>query len=124
MFEMVAETMMRARDSHPSFLLLLRELFDQFDIDPDSLDTQFDWKESLDRLGKLDDRMQDLVLDVLQTAAVMGGPPGRRRKKLVKHAFEACGREFDKDQIDVLYHKFIHGKGIAGLKKRAAPTSE
>jgi hypothetical protein len=123
-FEMVAETMMRARDSHPSFLLLLQELFDQFDIDPDSLDTEFDWKESLERLGKLDEGMQDLVLDVLQAATVMGGPPGRRRKKLVKQAFEACGRDFDNDQIDVLYQGFIRGKGIAALKERGAATSD
>jgi hypothetical protein len=46
------------------------------------------------------------------------------RKILVKQTFEACGGEFDKHQIDVLCHKFIHGKGIADLKKRAAPTSQ
>jgi len=32
-------------------------------------------------------------------------------------------RELDTDHIDAVYHKFIHGKGIAGLKKRAEPTN-
>ncbi len=112
---LIAETMMRARDSHPNFLLLLKRLFKQFEIDPNSIDKEFDWEASCKQLATLNSRMQSLALDVLQVAVALGGPPHRRQRQLVKEAFDACGRTFDADALRQVYSQFIRGQGIAGL---------
>ena len=115
LISLIAETIMRARDTHPNFLLILKRLFDLLGMDPNSLDHVCDWKECCERLAGLDTRKQTLALDVLQITVAMGGPPRRRQRKLVKEAFDTCGRTYDADVLKEVYVQFIRGQGIAGL---------
>lgn len=112
---LVAEAMMRVRDAHPSFLLLLGELFRQLDIDPESIETDFDWEETCEQLASLDDKRQGLALEVAQIAAVLPGSPGRRQRAMMREAFAACGRDFEKGALRQVHTRLIEGQGIVGL---------
>jgi hypothetical protein len=121
---LVAEAMMCTRDAHPNFLLLLDRLIEQFGLDPDKRDVAKDWQWCRERLAALDSRMQELALQVLCMAIVLGGRPRRRHRRLAEDAFRACGLEFEGDKLKEAYDAFVWGQGaVAGPVENSRQSS-
>jgi hypothetical protein len=111
--ELVGVAMISARDAHPNFVLLLNRLFEDLDLEPHSI--LVDWDVSRRRLSGLEPHIQQHALDLLTVAAVLGGRPGRRQKRLLEEAYRASGRPFRDEHVDAVYRAFIEGQGSGGL---------
>ena len=109
---LIAEGMMGARDSHPSYLLLLSQVIKLFDMEKETAEQDFDWDKVLDRLAALDHEQQKLAIEVLKLSVILDGPPNRRQRRLLKDACDVCGLAYEPATPKRAYTEFIQGQGM------------
>jgi hypothetical protein len=61
---------------------------------------------------------------VFTVAAVLGGTPGRRQKRLVNEAWRASGRPFRAGDLEAVSRSFIDGQGISGFPERPSAVTK
>ena len=104
------ELMMRGKDAHPNFVVLLARLRRALDVDEDPMSV--DWGTTRQGLPELDEAQQNLVLNVLTLASLLGSKVRRGQGELVREAHGDCGRPFHEAAFLALRTKLIEGRAI------------
>jgi hypothetical protein len=119
-FDVVGESIIRARDAHPNFVLLLTRLFREFDVEPD--DVAVEWDAVRRRLEDTEPAQRQAVLVVAVAALVLNGRVRRHQTALVEELHDTCGAHIDRDLLKSMRRGLLRGEGlpIADLARRCA----
>jgi hypothetical protein len=119
-FDVVGESIIRARDAHPNFVLLLTRLFREFDVEPD--DVAVEWDAVRRRLEDSEPAQRQAVLVVAVAALVLNGRIRRRQNALVEELHDTCGAHIDRELLKTMRRGLLRGEGlpIADLARRCA----
>jgi hypothetical protein len=119
-FDVVGESIIRARDAHPNFVLLLTRLFREFDVEPD--DVAVEWDAVRRRLEDTEPAQRQAVLVVAMAALVLNGRIRRHQTALVEELKDSCGAEVDRDLLRSMRRGLLRGEGlpIKDLARRCA----
>jgi hypothetical protein len=112
----VEEVIIRSRDAHPSFVLLLNRLFETLEMSPGR--DKVEWPETRARLEKMSGEEQDVLLAVLLVTALIDGRLRRDETALLEEAYRACGRPFNRLALGGLMAMFLDGQGLAAQHLR------
>jgi len=106
----VGEMLMRGHDAHPSQVLLLSRLRQEFDYESDAIDV--DWERQRSSLRSLHSSEQEAVLNLLTLSAVLGRRTYRRQKEFLCEAHNECGLTLDTGRLRHLRRKLKEGRTI------------
>jgi hypothetical protein len=116
----VAESIVRARDAHPNFVLLLSRLLRDFGLE-DQLER--DWSGACERIAALDAPAQELLLRTTIAATVLNGRIRQRQRELLRELHARCGVEYHDDELEALRKEFVRGQGVVEEKLRSVSPS-
>jgi hypothetical protein len=111
MLQGAGELMMRGRDGHPNYVVLLSQLRAALDIEEES--RKVDWEEARRVLPALGETERSLVVGVLTLAAMLGNKVRRAQRELLEEACGDCGSGLDEQAFARLRTKLIEGRMIA-----------
>ena len=114
LLEGVAEAIIRSANDHPNFVLLLARLFDDLDLQPQSI--KLDWADRQAQLQALNPEQQNLVLDVIQLTLMLDGRPTRKQRRFVRAVHDIMQRPYAPEALQHAYAEFHRGQGLAGFK--------
>jgi hypothetical protein len=105
----VAEMMMRARDAHPNYVILLSRLVGVCDVEPP---LQADWPAQRKAIGKLSKAKQEQALRALCFAAVIASKVTKSQQKLLREACEAWDLNYPEKAIAAMRVKLLRGEPL------------
>jgi hypothetical protein len=111
--EAVAEAIVRSASDHPNFVLLLGRLFQVLEIEPGSL--MLDWEARDSALDDVSPQEQELLLAVVTVTVMLEGKPRRGQRQFLQELHQACGREWDAEDLDQRFDGFFRGQGIGDI---------
>jgi hypothetical protein len=106
----ITESIVRARDAHPNFVLLLTRLRERCGIEPSSIEP--DWAAACRQIGQLDDAPRRLLLEIAIATAVLNGRTRRSQRELLAELQRSCDIELAEDALTALRRAFIKGQGL------------
>lgn len=109
-FRAVGESIVRGQDAHPNYVLLLGQLLDRFDLDPE--ENKGEYSEQALQECALDDAARRVLLRTLTTATVLRGPPRKEQRKFLSTVAGNCGRRLDPEALDRVQHDVHNGQGV------------
>lgn len=104
------ELVMRACDAHPNYVLLLARLMEDWEIEPQSIEP--DWPKHRKELHNLDEAEQDVVLEVLTLASLLGSKLGRPQEDFLRELYGECGGQLQRDALKRLRTKLMDTETI------------
>lgn len=107
----VGESILRSRDAHPNFVLLLHRLLQDLEISPDPI--AVDWDSSRASLKNASRKTQDVVLTTLSAAVILARRPRSAQRELLEEVHTTCGRSFQAEALLDLYREFVRGQGLS-----------
>jgi hypothetical protein len=110
LLEVVGESIMRAHDAHPNFVLLLTRLLQDLELGPQGLG--LDWEATRARLAAADPALRRSVLVVALVALLLNGRVRRPQLALLHELNASCATNFDRDWLAALRQRFLHGEGV------------
>jgi hypothetical protein len=108
----LAEAIVRSGDAHPNFIILLHELFQLLETDPDHVQ-QPDWNVTRPKLEQLSEREKDAVARTLVLAALLDGRVSKGESRFLEEAHKIAGQPFERKKLLERYHEFVQGRGFA-----------
>jgi hypothetical protein len=108
--QVVGESIMRAHDAHPNFVLLLTRLFERFEIEPDQV--RVEWSQVRERLAGLPADRRRPVLVVALATVLLNGRVRRSQLALVEELNRTCGAAFDRPTLLGYRRRMLHGEGL------------
>ncbi|HUE45055.1 MAG TPA: hypothetical protein VMO81_02280 [Aestuariivirgaceae bacterium] len=99
------ELVMRACDAHPNYVLLLARLMEDREIEPRSIKP--DWPKHRKELHDLDEAEQQVVLDVLTLASLLGSKLRRPQEEFLRELYGECGGTLQRDALKRLRSKLM-----------------
>lgn len=109
----VGEMMMCGHDAHPNQVYLLSRLRQEMSVEND--DIAVDWPRQRKALEPLHRDEQDRLLRVLTLSAILGSSTSRQQKRLLREAYEACGRTLHSGGLKHLRRKLKEGRAFGAV---------
>jgi len=105
-----ASAVVRSRNFHPNHLALIRRLNETLALEevPEPDNTE----RFVHELRSLSAAEQTFALHVLVTASIVDGKLTRAERRLLRQAYDACGRELALDRIEAVTRAFRAGQPI------------
>ena len=106
----VAELTIRAMDAHPNYVYLVGRLLEALDMEEVR---EVDWSASRERLGTLEARERDVVLDTLVVAALLAGRMRDAQVEFLEEAHQAADLPFRGEPLSTLRSQMKAGQRLA-----------
>jgi hypothetical protein len=107
----LAEAILRSGDAHPNFILLLHDLFQLLDADPDHV-REVDWNRTRSELKQLAEPDKEAVARTLVLATLLDGRVSKRRTRFLEEVHQAVGRNFQRSFLLEHHEHFYQGRGF------------
>lgn len=108
--EVVGESIMRAHDAHPNFVLLLTRLLAELEVEPAEL--SIDWDAIRLRLADAAPAVRASVLVIAVAALVLNGRIRRGQLALLAELNVACAAALDRDWLESMRQGLLRGEGL------------
>jgi hypothetical protein len=110
LFDGVGELVMRGRDAHPNFVLVLSKLRETLGHTEDEI--AVDWDKARQSLDSLTEPQQRAAMATWTLTALLGSRIHREQQALLHDAASACGFGFDRDHLQQLRRDLLDGRRI------------
>jgi hypothetical protein len=107
----LAEAIVRSGDAHPNFVILLHDLFELLETDPDHVQ-KADWNVTKAELERLSEMEKAAVAMTLVLAALLDGRVSKGESRFLDEVHQIAGQPFDRKKLLERYHQFVQGKGF------------
>ncbi len=117
-FKAVGETVILSQDAHPNYVLLLGQILDGCDLDPDKIEGE--WDNQVLKENKPNDKTRLVLLRTLTTATVLRGSPRKAQRKFLAEVAEHCGHQLNRDGLNRVQKNVYEGQGVDASQLDAA----